>query len=510
MLSPSPGLPWLAFRFPFLPANRLTQAGAAPAEPFALVERVGNAIRLAAVSPGALALGLLPGLTLADARARVPGLATVAHDPPADAAFLRRLARHCSDATPSVALEPPDALLLEIGGSAHLFGGAAALAARLEARLGGLGAQAERAFGATPDAALAFARFPRAGGDWRRLPVAALGLGAEAEAGLRRAGLGLVGDVARQPAAAIAARFGLEAVRALAQLHEVVRPLKLRRPPPRLLFEMRLAEPLLSAEAAHGLLAALCGRAERRLARLGRGGRRFEAALFRTDGAVHRLAVECGRPLREAGAIARLFDERIESLADPLDPGFGYDRLLLSVRRHEPLGVRQPQLGATRDRDPEGLAALIDRLSIRFGPERLLRLAPFESHLPELAERRLAARDGAVSGWALADVDNADPPLRPLFLLDPPEPIEVLAEVPDGPPHRFRWRRTRHLVALAEGPERIAPEWWRLRSGALAGGRTRDYWRVEDRDGRRFWLFRAGLYGEGDRPPGWYLHGLFA
>lgn len=466
-------------------------------------------MRLAAVSPGALALGLVPGLTLADARARVPALATAAHDPAADTAFLRRLARGCSEATPTVALEPPDALLLEIGGSAHLFGGAAALAARLGARLGGLGGRGERAFGATPDAALAFARFPRAEGDWRRLPVAALGLGGEAEAGLRRAGLVRVGDVARQPAAAIAARFGLEAVRAIARLHEEVRPLKLRRPAPRLLFEMRLAEPLLSAEAAHALLGDLCRRAERRLARLGRGGRRFEAAFFRTDGVVHRLAVECGRPLREAGAIARLFDERIEGLADPLDPGFGYDRLALGVSRHEPLQARQPRLGAARDSDPEALAALIDRLSIRFGPERLLRLAPVESHLPELAERRLAARDGPVAGWDLPPA-GADPPLRPLFLLDPPEPIEVLAEVPDGPPHRFQWRRTRYLVALAEGPERIAPEWWRLRSGALEGGRTRDYWRVEDRDGRRFWLFRAGFYCELGRPPGWFLHGLFA
>jgi protein ImuB len=505
---PSPSLPWLALRFPFLPADRLTKAGAAPAEPFALVERVGNAMRLAAVSREALAEGLLPGLALADARARVPALATAAHDPAADAAYLRRLARACDVATPTIALEPPDALLLDIGASAHLFGGSGALAGRLLSRLAAMGAAAETGFGATPDAALAFARFRGAGGDWRRLPVAALGLEAEAEAGLRRAGLVRVGDVARQPRAAIAARFGLGAVRAIEGLHETARPLKLRRPAPRLMFETRLPEPLLSAEAVHGLLGGLCVRAARRLARLGRGGRCFEAALHRTDGAVRALAVESGRPLREAEAMLRLFDERIAGLADPLDPGFGYDRVTLAVTRHEPMATRQPRLGEVPAADSEGLAALIDRLSIRFGPERLIRLAPCESHLPELAERRLPARDGA-PGWPAA-ASGADPPLRPLFLLEPPEPIEVLAEVPDGPPHRFRWRRTRYLVALAEGPERIAPEWWRLRSGALAGGRTRDYWRVEDRDGRRFWLFRAGFYSELDRPPGWFLHGLFA
>ncbi len=466
-------------------------------------------MRLAAVSRAALAQGLLPGLPLADARARVPALESVAHDRAADAAWLRRLARACEVATPTIALEPPDALLLDVGASAHLFGGPGALAGRLLSRLAAMGAAAETGFGATPDAALAFARFPDVGGDWRRLPVAALGLDAEAEAGLRRAGLVRVGDVARQPAAAIAARFGLGAVRAIEGLHETVRPLKLRRPPPRLMFETRLPEPLLSAEAAHGLLGGLCERAGRRLARLGRGGRGFEAALFRTDGAVHRLAVECGRPLRDPVAMLRLFDERIEGLADPLDPGFGYDRVALAVTRHEPLATRQPRLGEAREADPEGLAALIDRLSIRFGPERLIRLAPADSHLPEFAERRLLARDGAVPAWPLPP-GGGDPPLRPLFLFDPPELIEVLAEVPDGPPHRFRWRRTQHLVALAEGPERIAPEWWRLRSGELEGGRTRDYWRVEDRDGRRFWLFRAGFYSELGRPPGWYLHGLFA
>jgi protein ImuB len=99
--------------------------------------------------------------------------------------------------------------------------------------------------------------------------------------------------------------------------------------------------------------------------------------------------------------------------------------------------------------------------------------------------------------------------MRPLFLLDPPELVEVLAEVPDGPPHRFRWRRRQHRIALAEGPERIAPEWWRSRSGRLDSGHTRDYWRVEDEGGRRFWLFRAGFYGAA-APPRWYMHGLFA
>jgi len=90
-------------------------------------------------------------------------------------------------------------------------------------------------------------------------------------------------------------------------------------------------------------------------------------------------------------------------------------------------------------------------------------------------------------------------------LFDPPQLIDSIAsEVPDGPPRQFRWRRVLHDVARVEGPERIATPWWGSRQAP-----TRDYYRVEDRRGRRFWIFRHGLYGEATEP-GWYIHGVFA
>lgn len=457
-------------------------------------------------------MGLLPGLTLADARARVPHLRAAPHDPAADAALLRRLARLAGDYTPMVALQPPDALLLEIAASAHLFGGAKALASGLGARFRALGLHQVQGFGDTPDAALAFARFPAA--NWKHLPAAALGLGEEAEAALRRAGLRTLGEIAAQPRRAIASRFGMEALTALDRIGAgLVRPLKARQALPSLAFEQCLAEPLLTAEAADRVLAQLAARAARRLGRLGLGGRRFAATLGRTDGAVQALEVESSRPLRDATSILALFAERVAGLADPLDPGFGYDLVRLKVQSAEPLAPEQAGLDA-RAREPGALDDLIDRLSIRFGPGRLLRLLPADSHIPERSERRLpASRTPAPSKVEAGETPpgpRGETPMRPLFLFDPPEAVEVLAEVPDGPPRRFRWRRRQHRVARAEGPERIAPEWWRLRSGALSGGRARDYWRVEDMDGRRFWLFRAGLYEGGAPAPGWYLHGLFA
>lgn len=503
---------YLALLFPFLPSNRCSRSAAPPEPPFALVERCGNSQRLAAVCPEALALGLAPGLALADARAREPSLAVVPHDPAADAALLRALARLCADATPTVAIERPDALVLEIGGSAHLFGGAEALARRLCQRLEAQGLQVREAFGPTPDAALAFARVPAAGGLIANLPVAALALGADAERALRRAGLATVHDIRRQPRAAIAARFGMAALAALDRLDgSAPRPLSARRVRAPLRFEERLAEPIVTVDGARTILARLIMRACAQLARRGQGGRRFEASLLRTDGQPHSLVVESGQPMRDPAAIARLFAERIETLADPLDPGFGYDRIMLSILRAESLGVHQPALQPGPDEGKDALIGLIDRLSIRFGPGRLLRLLPADSHLPERAERRVPAQGTIVPPWPMLQ-GRDDPPARPIFLFDPPEPIEVLAEVPDGPPFRFRWRRTQHRVARAEGPERIAAEWWRLKSGALSGGRTRDYWRVEDGAGQRFWLFRHGLYEEGrnGHPPGWFLHGLFA
>ncbi len=500
-------LPYLALRFPFLSADRCRRGGAPPDPPFALVERQGNALRLAAVSPEALAAGLLPGLALADARARLPLLAAFPHDPAADAALLRRLARLSGDFTPMVALEPPDALLLEIGGSAHLFGGAQKLAAALASRIEAEGLAQAHAFGDTPDAALAFACHPSAGGDWRRLPAAALGLAPEDEAALRRAGLRTLADIASRPRRALAARFGLPALTALDRIAGgVVRPLKPRKGRPSLMFEQRLPEPLLMADAVGLILERLAVRAARRLQRLGLGGRRFTAGLFRTDGLCQQLGVESGRATRDPAAITALFAERIAALADPLDPGFGYDRFTLAVGAAEPLAAAQPTLEGDAGSGP-ARDALIDRLSVRFGANRLLRLQPADRHLPEHAQHRVPAAGSRAMPWPLSP--PAETPMRPLFLLDPPEPVEVLAEVPDGPPHRFRWRRQQHRIALAEGPERIVPEWWRSRSGRLDAGHTRDYWRVEDEGGRRFWLFRAGFYGA-DAPPRWFMHGLFA
>lgn len=488
----------------------------APA-PLVFVEKVQGALRLTALDRAARRAGLAPGLTLADARARVPGLAVLDHDPAADAAFLEAVADDCDRWTPLVALDMPegvpDGLILDITGCAHLFGGEAALRMRLLAHLQRHGVSARAVIAGTPDAARALARSGQGGvvppgGEAQAvagLPVARLGVNAQIVTGLSRAGLKTIGDLAARPGTPLAARFGADLLIRLARTlgREDVR-LVPRRPLPECIAERRFAEPIARTADIEATLALLVDDLALMLESRGEGGRAFEACFFRTDGAVRRLKIETARPLRDGVALARLWRERIEALADPLDPGFGFDLVRLGVMRAEKLTPAQVSLDG-RAVEEEEVAALIDRLSVRLGRERVLRFLQRDTHDPDRASALVPA-DGA-SLPALPPPPEA--PARPLTLFDPPQPVEALAEVPDGAPLRFRWRRVVHEVARAEGPERLAPEWWRQPEAAP----TRDYYRVENREGRRFWLFRAGLYEREAQaeagPPRWFLHGLF-
>ena len=479
--------------------------------PVALTERVGGGIRLTALDLQATSLGLTTGLTLADARARVPELVTLAHEPHADRDWLERLADGCTRYTPIVALAPPDALTLDITGCAHAYDGERRLAADVAARLARHGLLVRHALGDTPDAALALARYVGApAADERRalkgLPVAALGLDEDATAALMRAGLKTVGDVTARPMAVIAARFGEAAAGAIRRLTgDVQAPIIPRRHVAPVTVERRFAEPVVRSAHVLDVLGELVGETAALLEARAEGGRAWRARLFRSDGAVQALAIETGRPTRDAAVLLRLFRERIDALADPLDPGFGYDLIRLDVTLAERIDAAQLKLegGAV---GTEAVDALVDRLSVRLGRGRVRRFAAADSHIPEQAERTLPATDDPPThAWPVPE--PGEPPLRPIYLFDPPQRIEaVMAEIPDGPPRRFRWRRTMHDVARAEGPERIAGEWWCRRDGQAP---IRDYYRIEDRRGRRYWIFRHGLYEETDRPD-WYVHGLFA
>ena len=457
-----------------------------------------------------------------------PALHAIEEDAEADASPLEKIADWCLRYTPLVACDPPDGLLLDIGGCAHLYGGEAALVADLAARIERAGFAYNLAIAGSIGAAWAAAHFGEpasyVGGEERGLlaplPLAALRLPADTVAALARVGLKRIGDIIDLPRSPLTARFGTNVLRqldrALGKEHE---PLNPRLPVAPYVAEQRFAEPIAREQDVLAIVARLAARLQFALERRGDGARSLELTLFRTDGELRRLAAGTSRPLRDPAQIRALFVERLAALADAFDPGFGFDMARLSVVVAE--AAPPEQIGIGGGEDGAEVDRLVDRLSARLGARRVRRLIAQDSHIPEIAAAVVPAQTApADPGWQAFHRYRAEAELapRPLRLLTRPEPIEAVAEVPDGPPLRFRWRRALHEVIAAEGPERIEGAWWSEHGGHPSGNLARDYFRVEDKSGLRFWLFRSGLYRDlmrGDlaqvaAAPTWFLHGTFA
>jgi protein ImuB len=453
-------------------------------------------------------------MPLADALSFLPGLDAAAAQPAEDAAALRRLAEWCSRYSPWTAPDGTDGIKIEITGCAHLWGGEEGLAADLATQLGRQGIALRIAIADTLGAAWALARF--APGDEATilpplamraalapLPMEALRLDPATAQGLRRVGLQRVGDLCVMPRDALARRFGDKVAGRLDQaLGDLPEPLSPLGEPPirrvRLSFAEPIADPADLARAAERLAADLV----LRLAQQGSGARRLDLAFHRVDGRVEHIALGTARPSRDPHHLAALLNARL----DTIDPGLGVEDMILAVFAVEPLPPEQIGFpGACADTKIGRLAPLLDRLGNRLGLAALSCIETRESHIPECAAVAIPV-DNRFSAHTAPVRAPSDKPPRPIRLFEPPEPIEAFWLLPDDPPFRFTWRRRVHRVSRADGPERIAEEWWRP---AGCGDGIRDYYRVEDKDGRRFWLFRAGLVG-GDRPPRWYVHGVFA
>jgi protein ImuB len=514
---------WPILRFLTTQARSSSAAPVDPVRPFVLAADVSGTPRVAAANPAAEADGIRVGEVLADARVKAEGLQVRDADPAADDAALRRLALWATRYTPAVATfderSGADGLFLDIAGAAHLFGGEAKLMADIETRLARFGLPARLAAAATAGAAWALARLGKptailAAGEESAalapLPVEALRLSGETRATLRRLGFRRVGALLDNPRAPFAARFERELLRRIDQaLGRTAEPLTFILPPPVYHSLRYLVEPVASQEAVVAIAQRLMRDIVHALARDGVGARTLRLALYRVDGGTQMLDIGLTRGTRSAEHVARLIALKLERSgelsAETLDAGFGFEAVGLAVAATERMNEEQAELVADLDaadaHSDARCAELIDGLAQRLGPGSVQRLAPVESHLPERAEIALAAgAEGVV--WPAPDAARP----RPLLLFARAEPADVMAQVPEGPPRRFRWRGVLHAVARAQGPERIAAEWWR--SGRTAP--TRDYYLVEDDAGRRFWLFREGLYDRESAEPRWFVHGLFA
>jgi len=489
--------------------RRTSGRDVAPDAPVVLTVEGTHGPVIYAVTKAAAESGARAGARLTDARALDPGLVAVPADPAGDAALVERLARWAARWSPLVEVDGNDGLRMDVTGVAHLFGGEAALVEDVQERFAALGLSSRVAVAPTPGAAWALARFggrsatfcgAAAAAKLAPLPVAALRLPPAAVRTLERLGFKTIGALAGVPRRSLARRFReadnpLDALdRAVGRKPEplIATPCE---PPPEASFGV--AEPACDPAVLPSALARLADPLVRELGRRRLGARRIAFLAFRVDGEVGEVEAETALPTRDPAHIVRLLSDKVQAL----DPGFGFDGFKLVARWCEPLDAAQDALLGEPPRELE-LARLIDRLVARLGAGRVRRPVARESHLPEVA-----------SGWvsALGYRPSPDPSRKregskPQRLLDSPEAIAVIYATPEGLPRRFVWRRCVHDIARVEGPERIAPEWWRATSKA----RLRDYYRVEDQAGRRFWIYREGLIGDGrGGAPEWYLHGLF-
>ena len=493
----------LALWFPRLPTDRLqrrwSHKATADNTPLVIVAKIDNAMRFTAVDRKAASLGLHAGMPLANARAMLPALKVMAANEPADAKLLERIADWCDGFTPFVALDPPHGLLLDITGASHLFAGEQVMLDRLRADLKKQGFAVTGAVAGTAMAARALAHHrdgtvvaPGADSEIvAPLAVEALDLDPVTIHAFRRAGLKTIGQVASRTRVELTARFGAAMVFILdAALGRAEAPISPRLPLPDYRAERRFAEPVVMEETLLATLKLLAGRLSHVLEERGEGARALQAVFFRADGSVRRIAVETGAPSRDPAVIERLFREKLDALVDALDPGFGFDLIRLEAARTEPCVTEAAGVGEKQKKE---IRFLVDRLAARFGSHRVLTFQPNDTHIPEAAFVAVPAQYAEPSKLSWEKIrERRQAPRRPLRLLSP-EPVSLLRS--EGA-MRFRWRNALHVARRVEGPERIAMEWWHTSAPA------RDYFRVEDEEGRRFWLYRENA--------SWFLHGVFA
>lgn len=476
--------------------------------PFVTAGREGSRRILFAADAAARKAGLHAGMPVAQAQALLPGLALVEAEPERDRAALDALAVEVLRRfSPFVALDGADGLWIDTTGCDHLFGAEAAMLADLRRCLHGAGFSSRVALAGTTGAAHALARFGRSavtivppggeGAATSELPLAALRLAEDTVAGLKRLGFDIVGQLAAVPRAPLVRRFGMEVTRRLDQVSgAAAEPLDPIEPPEMPRVKLGFVEPIGTPEHLARAIADLAGMLCARLTEEGLGARRLDLAFARVDGRTEMIRAGTAAPNREPRHLVRLLVERLGTV----DPGFGVEAMTLAAPLAEPLDSRQVAAGFS-DAAGGDIALLVDTLANRLGAHRLYRAAPVESDLPERSVRNMAPL-----APTLDDAWPTELP-RPVRLLDPPEEVQTLAELPDHPPRHFIWRGRRHIVRQADGPERVFGEWWRSKAETDT---VRDYFAVEDETGARFWLFRNG--DGSDAATGshrWFLQGLF-
>ena len=501
----------LSLYLPTWPTDRyrrkMGDAAPSPHEPLVLKGNDGNRQVLMAVDDNAYARKLRIGQPVTKANALVDGLIVKEFDPQGDDEALDKLASWALRYTPLVMPDYPDGLVMDTTGADHLFGGERAMLEDMLARLKDSGFAARAAIADTWGAAHAIARYTSNGikivppGDSSKailsLPVSALRLAANTVEALSTMGMTRISDVANKPRAPLALRFGRELGRRIDQAfgreHEIIDAVT----SPEIIDVRRVfAEPIGAPETIDRYTRILIEKLCLALEDACLGARRLDLLFNRVDNRVETITIGTARPDRDVSRLSRLICSKIETI----DPGFGIESMRLIASHAEPLEMKQTRSSFGED-EPVDVTGLVDILGNRFGAERLYRLEPFPSRVPERSVRRVpptAPECGKrwTKKWP-----------RPTRLNAKPQRIETMSVLPDYPPIFFKWQGETHRIKCADGPERIFGEWWMDDREVNA---VRDYFRVEDMAGKRFWIFRAGDGEHTDTGPNsWWLHGVF-
>ncbi len=452
-----------------------------------------------AVNAAAAADGLAPGLALAHARAVQPNLVALPAQPLEDARALERLAAWCLRYSPLVSACAPDSIWIDATGATHLFGGEEEMLKIIQSAMTGHGLTARVAMAASPGAAWALAHFgpsslcvSAAPADLNPLPVMALRIALETGRSLWRVGLKTIADVRHVPRATLPRRFGKDLLLRLDQaLGQAPESIEAVLPPAAKRKRIVFPEPIGTAEDLKRTIGLLVPPLCAELEKSQEGARKLDLLFFRTDNRVESIRLALARPSRNPAHFIKLLGDKVETV----DPGFGIDTAVLTAWRTEPLFPHQID-AESGIHGAEDVSDLVDSLANHVGPRNVYRIASHASDIPERATKAAPAAETPCASWP------AHLP-RPVRLFAPPEPAEVMALMPDHPPARFTWRGEARLIKRADGPERVFGEWWQ---DPREVAEVRDYFRVEDEHGERFWLYRASRLAE----QRWFVHGVFA
>ncbi len=470
--------------------------------PFVLRASSHGRMIITATNSLAEAKGLYCGMALADARAIIPDLEVLDERKDLAQKLLKRLAEWCIRFSPSVAIDYSDGLLLDASGCAHLWGSDQHYVFAITHKLNERGYDVRISMADTIGAAWALARFGRASlivptglhaEALMGLPPEALRLEIDTVTRLHKLGLHQVKQFMQMPRASLRRRFGQHLLMrldmALGQEIETIEPVQPIEP-----YQERLPclDPISTVTgieiALKQLLTTLCSR----LRQEQKGIRGCHFKCLRVDGETEQISIGTSRPSHHVSHLFKLFEFKLSSI----EPALGIELFILVAQKVEDyLPAQEKMWEGSSGLDDVRLSELLDRLSNKVGMQSVHRFLPEEHYWPERSIKSTSSlQETPTTPW------RVDKP-RPLQLLPSPEPIEVTAPIPDYPPMLFRYQGKVHQIIKADGPERIEQEGW------IQHGQHRDYYRVEDEAGHRYWLFRLGHYHE--KSFRWFLHGFF-